>query len=87
MSDRIYPPRKKDWKPGDWQIGLFVRLPDNSQVVSVWDCAPDVIHELAMKMLLERFPDVKSYLDEQAKIRPARILPDLGEEEEDGQKR
>ena len=26
------PPRRKDWTPGDTQVGLFIRTPDGSTV-------------------------------------------------------
>lgn len=83
MSRSGLPPRKKDWKPGTYQVGLFIRMPDNAQVVSVWDLAPDVVRELAMKMLLERFPEVTKMIEDRAKIPPTRVLPDLGDDEDE----
>jgi hypothetical protein len=82
VSDSSLPPRKKNWRPGTWQIGLFVRTPDGSQVVSVWDDAPEVVKDAALKLLLERFPDVKELALAREKMRPARILPDLGDDDE-----
>lgn len=32
MSDEILPPRKRDWKPGDHQLGLFIRFPGGEQI-------------------------------------------------------
>ena len=87
MSDRRFPLRKKDWKPGTWQIGLFIRMPDNSQVESVFNDAQARVQELALKLFSEHFPDVKNYLEEQPNVRPARLLPNLGEEDDSGEKR
>lgn len=28
----VLPPRKRDWKPGDHQIGLFIRFPDGAKI-------------------------------------------------------
>ncbi len=82
MRDTL-PPRKKKWKPGTWQVGLYVRMPDGSQIASVWNLAPDLVRELAMKMLLEQFPDVKKAAAEYAsRPGPSPVLPDLGEDDE-----
>lgn len=54
----ILPPRKKDWKKGNWQIGLFIRTPDGSQVASVWDDASESVKKAALSLLNERFPGV-----------------------------
>lgn len=37
MSDSVFPPRKRDWKKGKWQIGLFLRSPDGATVEMVND--------------------------------------------------
>lgn len=29
---KLLPPRKKDWTPGTWQLGVFLRSPDGSVV-------------------------------------------------------
>jgi hypothetical protein len=56
----ILPPRKKDWKKGNWQVGLFIRTPDGSQVASVWDEAPEPVKIAALALLNERFPEAKA---------------------------
>ncbi len=59
----ILPP-KKNWKEGNWQIGLSIRLPDSSIVESVWDDAPKHVREKAVQLLLERFPEAKKIVED-----------------------
>lgn len=38
----VLPPRKRDWKPGTTQLGLFIRFPDGAVIeVSVHEAKTD----------------------------------------------
>lgn len=52
MSDGILPPRKRDWKRGTPQVGVFIRTADGDQIHWVHDRADG--DELAFAMLLAR---------------------------------
>lgn len=55
----VLPPRKKDWKPGSYQLGLFVRFPDGDVVeISSFDSKVDEAESaLALLKLLTRKAD------------------------------
>ena len=53
MSDQILPPRKKDWKPGNVQIGLFIRNKDGGKVEIAVHDASDEERSQAILLLLE----------------------------------
>lgn len=54
MSPRsALPPRRRDWKRGDHQIGLFVRMPDGSKLEIVWNRAPKAIVRAAADLVAE----------------------------------
>jgi hypothetical protein len=41
-STPVLPPRKKDWKPGTHQVGLFIRFPDGAVIeISAFDTHED----------------------------------------------
>jgi hypothetical protein len=44
-------PRKKDWKPGQYQLGLFYRTPDGSTLYIVADKATEVEVETAHRLI------------------------------------
>ena len=48
MTDSLMPPRKRNWKEGQLQIGLFVRTPTGSVMEMVTD---DVDHADLMKFI------------------------------------
>lgn len=56
----VYPPRKKNWKEGNYQIALFVRMPDGSTIEVSWHDAPQAVREKAKGLVLEKFPDLKT---------------------------
>lgn len=40
----VLPPRKKDWKPGTHQLGLFIRFPDGAVIeISCFDTRDDEV--------------------------------------------
>lgn len=39
MTDTVLPPKKRDWKPGTCQVGIFMRTQDGSKVEMVFDSA------------------------------------------------
>ncbi len=45
------PPKKRDWEPGTFQIGLFIRTPQGSVIEAVWDRAPKVIINGALDLV------------------------------------
>jgi len=50
---RLVPPRKADWKPGQLQVGLFLRTEKGSVLECVWDKASPEVKEAAMNLLRE----------------------------------
>lgn len=40
MSETILPPKKRDWKPGTSQVGIFLRTPQGSKIEMVANTAP-----------------------------------------------
>lgn len=50
---RLMPPRKKDWKKGTFQVGVFVRTPDGGTVEAIWDEAPEPIKQSALELIAE----------------------------------
>ena len=49
MADNMLPPRKRDWKEGQLQIGLFVRTP----MGSVMEVVNDDVDPLTLLKFIE----------------------------------
>ena len=43
------PPRKKNWKPGNYQVGVFVRSPDGSILEAVFNDAEQSLAQAITK--------------------------------------
>lgn len=41
MATSILPPRKRDWKPGTWQLGGFIRTPQGATIAWTRNDAPE----------------------------------------------
>jgi len=50
----MMPPRKRDWKPGTYQLGLFLRTPNGSTLESVSGPDGATAAEIAHVMKLYR---------------------------------
>ena len=55
----VFPPRRRDWKPGLYQIGLFVRMSDGSKIEVVCNAAPDAVVHAAADLALEMITELK----------------------------
>jgi hypothetical protein len=47
----LLPPKKKDWCPGKFQIGIFIRTPKGTSVEFVWDDAPKAVSDVVLDLL------------------------------------
>ena len=50
-AKHVFPPRRRNWTPGQGQIGLFVRTEDGSKIEIVWNKAPENIKVAAAEMV------------------------------------
>lgn len=46
------PPLKRDWKPGAWQLGLFIRFPDGAVYEASLNDSPKNCVKTAMELML-----------------------------------
>jgi len=69
-SPKLNPPRKKDWKPGTFQVGLFIRTPEGATIEGVWDNADRRAQEAAFALLSDKVP-VQKVLAEYEKMAQA----------------
>lgn len=49
---KTIPPLKRDWKPGQWQLGLFARTPAGSVIEVVRQDAPEEAYNEMLAMIL-----------------------------------
>lgn len=52
-SDNILPPRQKNWKPGNYQVGIFMRTPKGGVIQFCNDDATSEHAELLMLLFQE----------------------------------
>lgn len=45
--------RKKDWAPGTYQVLIYVRSPDGSEMSTSWDRLPDVVGKKVLELVSE----------------------------------
>jgi len=56
-GDFRLPPKRRNWKPGTYQLGFFVRFPDGSTVTTISDSASEAKALAAVKLLVRaRYP-------------------------------
>ena len=61
---KIYPPRKKDWTPGTYQVGLFVRTARGSIMQTVLDQTTEAKVLKLVTILNEPEPESNVVIDE-----------------------
>ncbi len=54
---KTIPPLKRDWKPGQWQLGLFARTPQGSVIEVVRQDAPEEIWDELFKLFIRKDGD------------------------------
>lgn len=60
----LLPPRKRDWKPGTVQLGLFMRTERGATIQSVMDTATELQVQRARDLMHDRPGDVYAALAE-----------------------
>lgn len=50
-KESLFLPRRKNWKPGQHQIGLFIRSDSGAVHEAVWDNADPAVRRAAIKLL------------------------------------
>jgi hypothetical protein len=53
MSERIFPPRLKDWKPGTRQLGVFLRTAKGSRIEILLGRCPKEVSDQIMALAVE----------------------------------
>jgi hypothetical protein len=73
----ILPPRKKNWTPGQYQIGLFIRTPDGCVIESSWDKPTQEIVDKALAVLINKFKGVLPTTSDAVSVAASETAPDV----------